>query len=173
MAGVLSMDSGATVTGAFETVEDWASFGGRMLVLDHEQPRRSAASMRVGVYLPPQAEHGPCPCLWYLSGPDLQLGQRHGEIRRPALRRRARPDRRVAPDTSPRGDGVPDDEAYDLGQGAGFYLDRHPSALVERISACTAYVTEELQALDHAEAFPVDRRAPGHHRALDGRATAR
>jgi S-formylglutathione hydrolase len=60
----------------------------------------------------------------------------------------------VAPDTSPRGEGVPDDDAYDLGQGAGFYLDAKQEPWAPRFKMET-YVASELVALLGA-AFPVD-----------------
>ena len=65
----------------------------------------------------------------------------------------------VAPDTSPRGPGVPDDEAYDFGQGAGFYVDatQDPWAAHFRM---WSYVTDELPALVAAE-FPADMKRQG------------
>ena len=137
---------------AYETVNDWASFGGRMLVLDHES-EAVGCTMRFGIYLPPQAKDGPCPCLWYLSGLTCtwanvmeksgvqRWAAEHGMIV-------------VAPDTSPRGDDVPDDEAYDLGQGAGFYLTATEAPWAKHYRM-DRYVTDELQALVASE-FPVD-----------------
>ncbi len=62
----------------------------------------------------------------------------------------------VAPDTSPRGDGVPDDpEGYDFGQGAGFYVDATRGALGAATSGCGPMSTDELPALVAAE-FPAD-----------------
>ena len=74
----------------------------------------------------------------------------------------------IAPDTSPRGDDVPDDPAYDLGKGAGFYLTatQQPWAKHYRMDQ---YVADELQARRRRQ-FPRGRsRAPRHHRSFDGR----
>ena len=75
----------------------------------------------------------------------------------------------VAPDTSPRGTEVPDDEAYDFGQGAGFYVDATQAPLRQPIIACTPTSTEELPALIAAN-FPADMDRQGDHRPFDGRA---
>ncbi len=104
-----------------QRIEQHASFGGRQEVWQHAS-RSTGTSMSVGVYLPPAALAGEiCPVLYWLSGLTCteqnfitkagaqQFAAQHGIIV-------------VAPDTSPRGEGVADDAAYDLGQGAGFYL---------------------------------------------------
>ena len=142
---------------AIETVQENASFGGRMLVFDHES-RTTACTMRVGIYLPPAAAKGPCPCLWYLSGLTCtwaNVMEKSG-IQRYAAERGMIV---VAPDTSPRGDGVPDDEAYDLGQGAGFYLTATEAPWAKNYRM-DAYVVDELQRLVAAE-FPVDAERQG------------
>ena len=74
--------------------------------------------MVFSIFLPPQAEDGKCPVLWYLSG----LTCTHANVMEKGEYRRACAEHGivfVAPDTSPRGDGVANDEAYDFGQGAG------------------------------------------------------
>jgi S-formylglutathione hydrolase len=65
----------------------------------------------------------------------------------------------VAPDTSPRGDDVPDVEDYDFGKGAGFYVDSTEEPWAEHFRMWS-YVTEELPALI-AEKFPVDMQRQG------------
>ena len=79
--------------------------------------------------MPPQAEAiGKLPVVWYLSG----LTCTHANVTDKGEYRRACAELGlifVAPDTSPRGEGVPDDEAYDFGQGAGFYVDATRGAL--------------------------------------------
>ena len=105
-----------------ERIEQHASFGGRQEVWTHSSEALGGPT-RFGVYLPPAALTGErCPVLYWLSGLTCteqnfitkagiqQHAAAHGLIV-------------VAPDTSPRGPGVADDPAYDLGQGAGFYLD--------------------------------------------------
>src|SRR5678809_1131192 len=91
--------------------------------------------------------------IWYLSG----LTCTHANVTEKGEYRAACAELGlifVAPDTSPRGESVPDDEAYDFGQGAGFYVDatEEPWAANYRMYA---YVTEELPAL-LVEHFPVD-----------------
>jgi S-formylglutathione hydrolase len=110
--------------------------------------------MTFAVYRPPQAEAGePLPVIWYLSG----LTCTHANVMEKGGYQRICAELGlmfVAPDTSPRGEGVPDDPAYDFGQGAGFYVDatEMPFAANYRMAS---YVTEELPALI-AEHFPVD-----------------
>jgi S-formylglutathione hydrolase len=77
--------------------------------------------MTFGLYLPPQAKEGPVPVLWYLSG--LTCTHENAMVKAGAQGYAAQAGiALVFPDTSPRGEGVADDEAYDLGQGAGFYV---------------------------------------------------
>jgi S-formylglutathione hydrolase len=110
--------------------------------------------MVFSVFLPPQAEAGAkLPVIWYLSG----LTCTHANVTEKGEYRRACAELGlifVAPDTSPRGPDVPDDEAYDFGQGAGFYVDatEAPYAANYRMYS---YVTEELPALIAGE-FPAD-----------------
>lgn len=140
-----------------ETVSDWASFGGRLTVHEHDSAA-TGCRMKFAVYAPPAAKDGKCPVLWYLSGLTCtwanvmeksgvqRYAAEHGMIV-------------VAPDTSPRGDGVADDEAYDLGQGAGFYLDATQSPWTPNYRM-QSYVVDELQALVASE-FPVDTARQG------------
>ena len=143
-----------------EHVEAHASFGGRQEVWRH----RSSAlgcEMRFGVYLPPQAAHARCPVLYWLSG--LTCTEQN-VITKSGVQRHAAEHGLivVAPDTSPRGDDVPDAERYDLGQGAGFYVDatQAPWAKHYRMHA---YVAGELPALIEAR-FPATgaRALSGH-----------
>ena len=118
--------------------------------------------MNFSLYLPPEASRrNPVPVLYWLSGltcSDENFMHKAGAQRLAAALGLAI----VAPDTSPRGPGVADDEAWDLGQGAGFYLNatQAPWAAHYRMYD---YVLEELPALIEAE-FPVsDRRAIAGH----------
>lgn len=135
-----------------KSIEGHASFGGRQEVWEHTS-KTLGVDMRVGVFLPPQAkeEGARLPVLYWLSGLTCteqnfitkggaqQFAAEHGIIV-------------VAPDTSPRGEGVPDDEGYDLGMGAGFYLNatREPWSKHYRMYD---YVVQELPALIE-EHFP-------------------
>ena len=133
------------------TLEEHACFGGTVGFYAH----RSAAcdaEMRFAVFVPPQASQGLVPVLYYLAGLTSteetfmikggaqRLAAEHGLIL-------------VAPDTSPRNLGLPgEDDDWDFGSGAGFYLD----ATAEPWSAhyrMATYVTEDLPAVV-AEGFP-------------------
>ncbi|TNC44868.1 S-formylglutathione hydrolase [Rubellimicrobium rubrum] len=134
-----------------DVVSEWAAHGGRQLVCKH-QSTATGGEMTFAVFLPPAAKEGPCPVLWYLSG----LTCTHANVMEKGEYRRAAAQAGlivVCPDTSPRGDAA-DDPAYDLGQGAGFYLDATQSPWAGRYNMKT-YVTEELPALVASE-FPAD-----------------
>jgi S-formylglutathione hydrolase len=135
-----------------ERLESRAAFGGRQEVWRHVAPA-TGGRMTFSVYLPPEAAAGPRPVLIYLSGltcTHLNVTEKGG-FQGPAA---ARGLIVVCPDTSPRGEGVPDDEAFDLGQGAGFYLDaaRAPWAGTFRMET---YVMQDLLAA-LAGGFPAD-----------------
>ena len=137
-----------------ETVSTTKAFGGTQGVYRHAS-RETGTDMVFSVFVPPQAQQWPCPVVWYLSG----LTCTHANVTEKGQFQRACAELGlifVAPDTSPRGEGVPDDPegAYDFGLGAGFYLDatQPPFAANYRMES---YITEELPALV-AEAFPAD-----------------
>jgi S-formylglutathione hydrolase len=136
-----------------EILSDIKSHGGRQLVVKHASSA-TATGMTFSIFLPPQVERGgKLPVVWYLSG----LTCTHANVTEKGEYRAACAALGlifVAPDTSPRGEVVPDVEEYDFGQGAGFYVDatRDPWAVNFRM---WTYVTEELPALVAAE-FPVD-----------------
>jgi S-formylglutathione hydrolase len=139
-----------------ETVSLNRSFGGTQGVYKHAS-HATGTTMTFSVYLPPQAEKGVAlPVVWYLSG----LTCTHANVTEKGEFRRACAELGLifaAPDTSPRGDGVPGDPAgaYDFGLGAGFYVDATQPPFAQHYRMWS-YVTEELPALI-AEHFPVDR----------------
>ena len=110
--------------------------------------------MTFSIFLPPQAEGGAkIPVVWYLSG----LTCTHANVMEKGEFRAACAEHGlifVAPDTSPRGDGVADVEEWDFGKGAGFYVDATQSPWSHNYRMWS-YVTEELPALVASE-FPVD-----------------
>jgi S-formylglutathione hydrolase len=120
--------------------------------------------MIFSIYLPPQADGGERrPVVWYLSG----LTCTHANVTEKGEYRAACAEHGlifVAPDTSPRGEGVPDDPAgaYDFGLGAGFYVDATQDPWAANYRMWT-YVTEELPALVVGE-FPAD----GYAQAITG-----
>lgn len=129
-------------------------FGGRQLRLTHPSEACSC-TMTFAVYLPPAAEAGNVPALYWLSGltcTDENFVTKAGAQQYAAEHGVAV----VAPDTSPRGNGVPDDPdgAYDFGLGAGFYVNATESPWAEHYRMYD-YVVDELPALINAN-FPVD-----------------
>jgi len=130
------------------------SFGGRQLRYKHQSAVLNC-EMTFSIYLPPQAAKGPVPVLYWLSGltcNDENFVQKAGAQQHAAEHGIAI----VCPDTSPRGDGVADDPeaAYDMGLGAGFYVDAKQQPWAEHYQMYS-YILDELPALINRE-FPVD-----------------
>lgn len=143
-----------------ERIERHACFGGWQEVYRHRSATLDCA-MKVAVYLPPQAQRERRPVLYWLSG--LTCSEQNFIAKAGAQRYAAEHGLiLIAPDTSPRGEGVADDPAYDLGQGAGFYVDatRAPWSAHYRMHA---YVTEELPALVEASLPATAERAISGH----------
>jgi S-formylglutathione hydrolase len=141
-----------------ERVSQSRSHGGVQGVYTHAS-RATGTPMTFAVFVPDHAGGGATlPVLWYLSGRTCTHANamEKGEYRRACAEQGVV---LVCPDTSPRGDDVPDDEAYDFGKGAGFYLDatEEPWAANFRMRS---YIEEELPALVAAE-FPVDMERQG------------
>ncbi len=130
------------------------SFGGQQLRYKHQSAVLNC-EMTFSIYLPPQAEKGPVPVLYWLSGltcNDENFVQKAGAQQHAAEHGVAI----VCPDTSPRGDGVADDPeaAYDMGLGAGFYVNATEQPWAEHYQMYS-YILDELPALINRE-FPVD-----------------
>jgi S-formylglutathione hydrolase len=127
-----------------QIVKEYRSFGGRQLVLRHES-RCTGTPMELSLYLPPAAEHGPVPAVVFLSG--LTCTWENVTTKGAFAERAAKLGLAViCPDTSPRGQSVPDDEGYDLGQGAGFYVDATQDPWKKHYQMYS-YVTDELLGL--------------------------
>jgi len=143
-----------------ERIEHHASSEGWQDVYQHASTTLGC-TMKVGVYLPPQAQHGKVPVLYWLSG--LTCTEQNF-ITKSAVQRFAAEYgiAVVAPDTSPRGEGVANDAAYDLGQGAGFYVNETQEPWAENYRMYD-YVVHELPARIEAQ-FPVttERGISGH-----------
>ena len=134
-----------------ETLKTHAVHGGTLRYLKHDSAA-TGTPMTLSVFVPPG--EGPFPILIWLSGLTCTednfttkagayaAAAEHGVII-------------VAPDTSPRGEGVADDPAYDLGQGAGFYVDATQAPWVPHFRMET-YVVEDLIGLIDAN-FPTTR----------------
>uniref|UniRef100_UPI00358E66E5 S-formylglutathione hydrolase-like n=1 Tax=Myxine glutinosa TaxID=7769 RepID=UPI00358E66E5 len=127
-------------------------FGGYQKVFEHTS-MQLGCKMKFGIYLPPKAEQQKCPILYWLSG--LTCTEQNFVAKAGAQKFASELGIIVvAPDTSPRGCGVPgEDEAWDLGTGAGFYVDatQEPWSKHYRMYS---YVTAELPALLQ-KSFPV------------------
>ena len=141
---------------AIETISTNRSFDGVQGVYKHAS-RETGTGMTFSVYVPPHQAGVKLPVVWYLSG----LTCTHANVTEKGEFRQACAELGlifVAPDTSPRGEGVPGDPAgsYDFGLGAGFYVDA-TQAPFARNYRMWSYVTEELPALI-AEHFPVDQK---------------
>jgi S-formylglutathione hydrolase len=136
-----------------ETLSTAKSHGGVQQVWRHAS-RETGTDMTFSVFLPPSAfaaDAAPLPVVWYLSG----LTCTHANVTDKGEYRQACAELGlifIAPDTSPRGPEVPDDQAYDFGQGAGFYVDatEAPWAANYRMAS---YLSDELPALI-ADNFP-------------------
>lgn len=140
-----------------DTVSTAKAYGGVQGVYRHRSDV-TGTDMTFSAFVPAHDPGERLPVLWYLSG----LTCTHANVTDKGDFRRACAEHRivfVAPDTSPRGEDVADDPAYDFGQGAGFYVDatQEPWAAHFRMRS---YVEDELPALV-AGAFPVDMGAQG------------
>ena len=138
-----------------ETVSSIACFGGRQFKLKHRS-EVLGCEMTFSVYLPPQAAKGLVPTIWWLSGltcTDDNFVQKAGAQRYAAEAGVAI----VCPDTSPRGEGIPDDPdgAWDFGLGAGFYVNatEPPWSVNYRMYD---YVVDELPRVLAAGNLPVN-----------------
>ena len=133
---------------------DIRAHGGRQLVVTHDSAA-TRTPMTFSLFLPPQAEAGPVPLVTYLSG----LTCTHANVTDKGEYRTACAELGLAflaPDTSPRGEGVADEEGWDIGLGAGFYVDATQAPWSANYRMWT-YVTEELPALLAGEFPTVDQ----------------
>ena len=137
---------------SIETLSENTCFGGVQGVYKHASDATNT-EMTFALFLPEEAQTAPVPVLWFLSG--LTCTHENAMTKAGAqVWAAANGLALVFPDTSPRGDGVTDVDAYDLGQGAGFYVNatRTPWAPHFRM---WDYVTEELPGLI-ARDFAID-----------------
>lgn len=138
-----------------EKLEEVRSFGGRQLRYQHRS-EQCQCDMVFSVFLPPQAETQSVPVVWWLSGltcTDQNFVTKAGAQRMAAELGLAI----VAPDTSPRGEGVPDDPdgSWDFGLGAGFYVDATQAPWQQHYHM-RSYILRELPELLFAT-LPLDK----------------
>jgi len=134
-----------------ETISTSKAYGGTQGVYRHASTA-TGTDMTFAVYVPPHDEGARLPVLWFLSG----LTCTHANVMDKGEYRRTCAELGVilvAPDTSPRGADVPDDDAYDFGKGAGFYVDATEEPWAKTFQM-RSYVEDELPALIGAE-FPM------------------
>ena len=154
-------------------VQAHACHGGVQEVWQHHS-HSLGCDMRFGIYLPPHAVHAQCPVLYWLSG--LTCTEQNFITKAGAQRYAAEHGVIVvAPDTSPRGAAVADADGYDLGQGAGFYLNAtqapwatnyHMHEYVERY--CRSWEATKVQL----HVSPTNQRAMGFYLGLGYRQVA-
>jgi S-formylglutathione hydrolase len=135
-----------------KTISENRAFGGVQGVYSHAS-EVCGCDMTFGMFLPEEAEHDPVPVLWYLSG--LTCTHENAMVKAGAQAWAAEQGiALIFPDTSPRGPGVPNDDAFDLGQGAGFYLNATESPWAANFQMWD-YITDELPRLLFS-AYPLD-----------------
>ena len=140
-----------------KTLSENRCFGGVQGVYTHASAA-TGTDMTFGLFLPAEAEDGPVPLLWYLSG----LTCTHENAMTKAGAQAWAAEAGIAlifPDTSPRGEGVANDAAYDLGQGAGFYVNATQEPWAPHFRMWD-YITEELPRVLF-NAFPLAEMAQG------------
>lgn len=135
-----------------KTISENRCFGGVQGVYTHASAA-CACDMTFGLFLPEEAETGPVPVIWYLSG--LTCTHENAMVKAGAQKWAAEQGvALVFPDTSPRGEGVANDEAYDLGQGAGFYVNATEAPWAPHFRMWD-YLADELPRVLF-NGFPVD-----------------
>lgn len=142
---------------SFRTISEARCFGGVQGVYAHASDA-CACEMTFGLYLPPAADKGPVPVLYFLGG--LTCTHENAMVKAGAQGWAAKAGLAlVFPDTSPRGPGVADDEDFALGQGAGFYVNATEAPWAPHYRMWD-YVTEELPRIVTAN-FIVDGERQG------------
>ncbi len=141
----------------FEVISETACFGGVQGYYKHTS-ETLGCEMRFSVFSPRQSREGRVPVLWYLSG--LTCTEDNATVKAGFQRVANELGLMViCPDTSPRGDDVPDDDGYDFGKGAGFYVDATEAPWAKNYRMYS-YITEELPTLV-ADKFPANMTAQG------------
>lgn len=138
-------------------IERHLCFGGTLSVYEHESETLDC-TMKFSIFLPPQAEEARVPLVTFLSG--LTCTHDNFTTKAGAYGFAAKAGLAIlAPDTSPRGDDVPDEDSYDFGKGAGFYINAQQEPWAKHFQM-EAYVAGELNALA-CDTFPVLRDKQG------------
>ena len=140
-----------------KTISENASFRGTQGVYSHRSTACNC-DMTFALFLPEEAQQGPVPLMWFLSG----LTCTHENAMTKAGAQAWAAEHGIAvvfPDTSPRGEDVADDDAYDLGKGAGFYVNATQDPWAPHFQMWD-YIADELPALlGENFALDMDRQA--------------
>lgn len=135
-----------------KTIAENRCFDGTQGVYSHSSTA-TGTEMTFGLFLPSEAADGPVPLIWYLSG--LTCTHENAMVKAGAQAWCAEQGIAIVfPDTSPRGEGVADDDAYDLGQGAGFYIDATEAPWAPHFKM-QSYILDDLTKCLFSE-FPLD-----------------
>ena len=138
---------------AVQRLERHASFGGWQEVYQHQSEALQCA-MNFSIYIPAHSEHEKLPVIYWLSG--LTCNEQNFITKAGAQKYAAEHQVIiVAPDTSPRGEAVPNDQAYDLGQGAGFYVNATQAPWSTNFKMYD-YIVDELRNLIDTH-FPTNK----------------
>ncbi len=140
-----------------EQISSVRSHGGTQGVFSHNS-EVTGTPMTFSAFVPDHEPGAKLPVLWFLSG----LTCTHANVTEKGEFRAACAEHGIvliAPDTSPRGDDVPDDDSYDFGKGAGFYVDASQAPWAAHFRM-RSYIEQELPALVAAQ-FPVDMARQG------------
>lgn len=141
-----------------ETIETHRCHGGTLGIYRHDSAV-TACPMRFSLFMPPQAAQGKVPVIYFLSG--LTCTEENFTFKAGAYRHASELGIAIVVcDTSPRGDDVPDAEGYDIGKGAGFYLDATQEPWAKNY-LMESYVTQDLPALIAAEFPQIDTKRAG------------
>jgi S-formylglutathione hydrolase len=138
-------------------LENHLCFGGKLSIYEHKSEVLKC-TMKFSIFLPPKAKEGDVPLITYLSG--LTCTHDNFTTKAGAYKYAAQEGVMiVAPDTSPRGDHIPDEEAYDFGKGAGFYINATQNPWKKNFQM-ESYIVKELNDLI-CNKFPVQVKKQG------------
>jgi S-formylglutathione hydrolase len=141
-----------------EKISSQKCHGGTISIYQHDAESTNCA-MKFSLFLPPVTNENPVPVLFWLSG--LTCTEENFTIKAGAYKRAAELGLAIiAPDTSPRGEDVPDEDGFDIGKGAGFYLNATQSPWHKNYRM-EDYITKDLQQLVAAEFSNIDLNRAG------------
>ncbi len=127
-----------------QTITEHLCFGGVLKIIEHDS-QSLGCKMKFSIFVPPNASSNDNASLIFLSG--LTCNYENFTTKSGAYQKAAQEGLIIiAPDTSPRGEDIPNDDAYDFGQGAGFYINATQDPWVKNYQM-ESYITDELTNL--------------------------